>query len=165
MSYTPNHLGHVNIFVRNAERSHSWYEDILGLHTYDVIPGRAAFLTANKDESHEIALIEVGEDAVGPQAGQVGLNHMAWRMDNLEDLEELYNRLHEKNVPIERVSDHGVSLGIYLHDLDGNGIEVYYELPRSEWLSEENIFSQPKLSGKFPGPWEKELVGGVGLRR
>ena len=33
MGYTPNHLGHVNIYVRNAEEAHKWYEDILGLHT------------------------------------------------------------------------------------------------------------------------------------
>ena len=83
MSHSPSHLGHVNIFVRNAEAAHKWYEDILGLHTYDLVPGRAAFMTANLDESHEVALMEVGENATGPEKGQVGLNHMAWRMDSL----------------------------------------------------------------------------------
>ena len=158
MSYTPSHLGHVNIYVRNAEKAQQWYTDVLGLHTYDLIPGRAAFMSANLDESHEIAVIEVGESAMGPQSGQVGLNHMAWRMDSLKDLEDFYNRLHELDVPINRVADHGISLGIYLRDPDGNGIEVYYEIPRSEWPSKENIFSTRKLQGQFPGPWEKELA-------
>ena len=158
MSYTPSHLGHVNIYVRNAEKAQQWYTDVLGLHTYDLIPGRAAFMSANLDESHEIAVIEVGEGAMGPQSGQVGLNHMAWRMDSLKDLEDFYNRLHELDVPINRVADHGISLGIYLKDPDGNGIEVYYEIPRSEWPSKENIFSTRKLQGQFPGPWEKELA-------
>ena len=40
MSYTPNYLGHVNIYVRYAEKSQAWYEDIQGLHTYDFVPGR-----------------------------------------------------------------------------------------------------------------------------
>ena len=93
MSYTPKYLGHVNIFVRNAERSHKWYADVLGLHTYDFTPGRAAFLSADLEQSHEVALIEVGDDAPGPQKGQVGLNHMAWMMESLEDLQELYQRL------------------------------------------------------------------------
>src|SRR5439155_3928646 len=50
MAYQPISLDHVNIYVRNAERSHRWYTDILGLHTQDIFhfPGtdrmRAAFL-------------------------------------------------------------------------------------------------------------------------
>ena len=31
---------------------------------------------------------------------------MAWYMESLEDLEELYYRMKERNIPIERVSDH-----------------------------------------------------------
>ena len=157
MGYTPGHLGHVNIYVRNAEKAQQWYTEVLGLHTYDLIPGRAAFMSANLDESHEIAVIELGEDALGPQSGQVGLNHMAWRMDTLNDLEDFYNHLSELNVPIGKVADHGISLGIYIQDPDGNGIETYHEIPRSESPAEENIFSQRRLEGQFPGPWENEL--------
>ena len=159
MSYTPNHLGHVNIYVRNAERAQKWYEDILGLHTYDFVPGRAAFMCANREESHEVALMEVGDDAPGMQSGQVGLNHMAWRMSSLEDLKEFYNRLKEKQVPIDGVGDHGLSLGIYFHDPDGNGIEVYYESARSEWYREERIFlTDDRPKGNFPGPWDEVLL-------
>ena len=93
MSYKPKRLGHVNIFVRNAERSRVWYGDLLGLHTYGFTPGRAAFMTSDLGNSHEIALIEVGEDAPGPQKGQVGLNHLAWYMESLDDLKELYFRI------------------------------------------------------------------------
>ena len=74
MSYQPKHLGHVNIYVRNVERSHKWYSDLLGLHTYAFYPGRAAFMSADLDKSHEVALIEVGEEAPGQQPGEVGLN-------------------------------------------------------------------------------------------
>ena len=158
MSYTPDHLGHVNIYVRNAEKSHKWYEDILGLHTYDFMPGRAAFMSANLDESHEVALMEVGEDAPGVVQRQVGLNHMAWRMKSLDDLKEFYNRTKEKNVDV-KPADHGISLGLYFTDPDGNGIEVYYELPRSQWHRQEKLFlhgESPK--GQFPGPWDEVLA-------
>ena len=84
MSYTPKCLGHVNIFVRNAARSREWYEDVLGLHTYDLRPD-AAFMSADIEQSHEIALVQVGDDAPGPERGRVGLNHMAWYMETLED--------------------------------------------------------------------------------
>jgi catechol 2,3-dioxygenase len=166
MSYRPKYLGHVNIFVRNAARSRQWYEEILGLHTYDFVPGRAAFMSADLEQSHEVALIEVGEDAPGPQKGQVGLNHMAWMMESLDDLKEIYQRLKEKGVPIERVSDHGISLGIYFRDPDGNGIEVSYELPRSQWPIEERIFSnEARPRGLFPGPWDEHLTAREAVAR
>ena len=143
--------------MRNAEEAHKWYEEILGLHTCDFVPGRAAFMSANLDESHEIALMEVGADAASPEAKRVGLNHMAWRMNNLEDLEEFYYRLKERDVSMG-IGDHGISLGIYFQDPDGNGIEVYYELPRDQWHRQENLFlhgDTPK--GRFPGPWDEIL--------
>ena len=157
MSYRPNHLGHVNIYVRNAELSHKWYEDILGLHTYDFVPGRAAFMSANLDESHEVALMEVGENAALPIKGQVGLNHMAWRMENLEDLKEFYVRTKEKGVEVTP-RDHGISMGIYFTDPDGNGIEVYYELPREQWHRHEDLFLHGDTpTGQLSGPWDEVL--------
>ena len=166
MSYQPKYLGHVNIYVRNAERSHKWYTDLLGLHTYDFIPGRAAFLSADLEQSHEVALIQVGDDAASQQKGQVGLNHMAWMMHSLDDLKEIYQRLKEKNIPIDHVSDHGVSIGIYFHDPDGNGLEVSYELPRSEWNRHEAIFSgEGRSRGLFPGPWDEHLAESPAVSR
>ena len=159
MGYTPKYLGHVNIYVRNAERSHTWYEDVLGLHTYDFIPGRAAFMSADLEQSHEVALIQVGDDAPLQQKGQVGLNQMAWMMHSLDDLKELYQRVKEKNVTIDHVADHGISIGIYLRDPDGNGVEISYELPREQWNRKEAIFSgAERLRGLFPGPWDEHLA-------
>ena len=78
---------------------------------------------------------------------------MAWRVESLDDLKDFYRRMKDKNVPIDRVADHGVSLGIYFHDPDGNGIEVYYELPRAEWPRQEQIFAADMMNrGRFPGP-------------
>jgi catechol 2,3-dioxygenase len=70
MSYRPSYLGHVNIAVRNVERSHKWYSDVLGLHTYGLRPGQVAFMSADLDQSHEIALMQMGEEAASPQKGQ-----------------------------------------------------------------------------------------------
>ncbi len=157
MGYKPRQLAHINIYVRNAERSRQWYEDLLGLHTYGIRPGRAAFMSADLSNSHEIALVEVGENAPGPQKGQVGLNHMAWYMESLDDLKELYHRIKDRNIEIEQVSDHGHAVGIYIRDPDGNGIEVSYEMPRQEWGHQDGqymIGATPK--GRLPGPWDDE---------
>src|SRR5712691_13216617 len=135
MGYKPMSLDHLNIFVRNAERSYRWYTEVFGLHTQDTMyhPGterlRAAFLAADPEHAHDVALFEVGDDAAGPQKGQVGLNHFAWRMASLDDLKEMHGRLSDLGVPFS-VSDHTISIGLYFSDPDGNGLEVYYELPQ-----------------------------------
>ena len=161
MGCRPISLDHVNIFVRDAERAHRWYTDVFGLHTQDVakFPGtdriRGVFLACDPGHAHDIALFTVGEDAPAPQKHQVGLNHVAWRMGSLDDLAEMYHRLKAKGIPIH-VADHTVSIGIYFSDPDGNGLEVYYEQPRSEWRREKP-FTEPGGKGRFPGPWDKEL--------
>ena len=90
MTKRPMYLQHVNVYVRNVERSKKWYEELLGLHVYEYRPGWAAFLTADKEQSHEVALMQLGEDAPLPLKRQVGLNHMAWRLESLDDLKEFY---------------------------------------------------------------------------
>ncbi len=157
MSGRPMYLGHVNIYVRDADRSRDWYEKVLGLHTYHHRPGRAAFMSADLDQSHEVALMQVGQDAPGPQRGQVGLNHMAWMVGSLDDLGVAYRRLKDNAVPIDAIVDHGISLGIYFRDPDGNGLEVSYELPRAEWPRKEQVFSEDVVNrGLFPGPWDTD---------
>ena len=79
---------------------------------------------------------------------------MAWQMESFEDLQELYLRLKENDVRIQIVRDHGISLGVYLLDPDDNEIEVYYELPKSQWEShpEKGLFG-----GEFPRTLEEPL--------
>ena len=56
-------------------------------------------------------------------------------------------------MPIDHISDHGISLGIYFRDPDGNGVEVFYELPRAEWPADYHVFSKEHVGrGRFPGP-------------
>jgi catechol 2,3-dioxygenase len=169
MPLKPVALDHVNIYVRNAARSHEWYTDILGLHTQDIFyhPGtekmRAAFLACDRDHAHDIALFEVGDEAASPQKGQVGLNHVAWRMATLDDLAEMYQKLKSKGVPVH-VADHTVSIGVYFADPDGNGLEVYYEQPRSQW-NRERPFSEQGDKGRFPGPWDEVLQSAPAVAR
>ena len=163
MPFKPAALDHVNIYVRNAERAHRWYTDVFGLHTQDIatVPEtgkmRGAFLACDPGHAHDIALFEVGEDAPAPQKGQVGLNHVAWRMATLEDLAEMYQRLKARGIPLH-VADHTVSIGVYFSDPDGNGLEVYYELPRSEWRRDRPFTNSTEAEkGRFPGPWDEVL--------
>jgi catechol 2,3-dioxygenase len=76
-------------------------------------------------------------------------------MANLDDLADVYQRLKSRGVDL-RVADHTVSIGVYFSDPDGNGLEVYYELPRSEW-QQDRPFTGGGAKGRFPGPWDEAL--------
>ncbi len=133
MSYTPKHLGHLVMRVRDIDRSVDFYTRIMGLSVMERSPGGTVFMSANTEKSHELAIRAIGMDAPGPDHSIIGQAHMAWQMETFEDLQELYARLKENNVRIQRIGDHGISLGVYLLDPDDHEIEVYYELPKHQW--------------------------------
>ena len=133
MSYTPKRLGHLVMRVRDMDRSLDFYTRVLGLTIMERSPSGTVFMSADTEKSHELAIRAIGMDASGPDSSLVGQAHMAWQMESFEDLQELYVRLKENDARILRIGNHGISLGVYLLDPDGNEIEVYYELPKAEW--------------------------------
>ena len=146
----PKQLGHLVLRIRDLERSEQFYTGILGLEVTERIPGRMLFMSAAGDSSHELALMAIGDDAPGPDPSRVGLYHFAWEMNSFEDLQALYSKLQREDIRIAGIGDHGISVGVYLFDPDGNEIEVFYELPRDQW-PEGNVFG-----GKFPRSLEDE---------
>ena len=71
----PTQLGHVNIRVRDLERSKKFYTEVLGLEVTHR-RGNIVFLSA-REHSHELAIGAIGSDAPGPDSRQVGTNHFA----------------------------------------------------------------------------------------
>ena len=143
---TPKQLGHLVIRVRDLEKSEQFYTNVLGLKVMNKRPGVMTFMSADEGMSHELALVPVGEDAPGPESTRVGLYHMAWEMQSFEDLKELYAVIKKNDVKVGSIGDHGISLGVYFFDPDGNEIEAYYEMPKDEWPAEGDLFE-----GAFPG--------------
>ena len=142
---TPKQLGHLALRVRDLDRSEQFYTDVLGLHVTNKRQGKMVFLSAGDDASHELALMPVGPDAPGPESTRVGLYHFAWEMQSFDDLKQLYKHMQAQKVNIGGIGDHGISIGVYFFDPDGNEIEVFYEMPKSEWPADSDLFS-----GKFP---------------
>ncbi len=137
----PLQLGHVNIRVRDLQRSEDFYTDVLGLevtHRRDNI----LFLSSN-NLSHELAISPVGMDAPGPDRDRVGTNHNAWQMATFDDLQRMYRHLKENQVKILRIRQNATSMGIYFWDPDGNENEVYFEESDARWR-------QGGWEGQFP---------------
>ena len=148
----PRQLGHLVFKVRDLERSQKFYAEVLGLNVSEKRPGRMVFMIANDDVSHELAIMSVGEGAPGPEPSGVGLAHMPWQMDTFDDLKEIYQRLKEKGAKIVGIGDHGMSLGVYFLDPDGNEVEVFYEIPKEQWSEEKGT----SCGGHFPMSLEEE---------
>ena len=154
MGYTPMRLGHLVMRVRDMERSLDFYTRVMGLTIMERTPSGTVFMSADTEKSHELAIRAIGMDAEGPDHSRIGQAHMAWQMESFEDLQELYLRLKENNVRIQRIGDHGLSLGVYLLDPDDNEIEVYYELPSAQWDRREG---KGLFEGNFPRQLEKPI--------
>lgn len=146
MGLAPKQLGHLVMRVRDLERSEDFYTRIVGLTVTAKFEGHAVFMSANTELSHELLIVSPEDDAPEPEGDRGALVHAAWQMASFEDLKALHQRLKDNDVPIVRIGDHGLSLGVYFCDPDGNELETYYELPKSEWeKGGRHIFD-----GKFP---------------
>ena len=140
----PKMLGHIVIRVKDAQRSEDFYVNVLGLEVRNrVREGKMRFFTSN----HEIAVAEIGEDAVGPFENQVGLYHMAWELSDMDELKDAYQVVLDNNVEIAGFGDHGVTKGLYIRDPDGIEIELFIEAPEFEKTPLQEILTGGTLQG------------------
>ena len=128
------YLGHVVFYVKDLERSLSFYRDLLGFQEVGrIFNGAAAALTSGRTH-HELLLIEVG-DAPGPLSGRRrGLYHIGIKIGNsLEELRAAKDELEGAGITIDGMSDHTVSQSLYIQDPDGNEVELYVDADESVW--------------------------------
>ncbi|HEV8308019.1 MAG TPA: VOC family protein [Methylomirabilota bacterium] len=148
-------LGHVVLKVRDLDRSEAFYTEVVGLRVSGRLPGRMVFFSVpGNDDSHDLAIWNVGPDAAAPQPKQVGLFHIAWQVERPEDLETLYGHLVAKGARLHGTTDHGANLSVYFEDPDGNMLEFTYEQPRESWPPGRNPFA-----GREPLPFETARIG------
>lgn len=126
-------LNHAVLYVRNVERSVAFYTDVLGFRRLSLAEGMrgAAFLQApGSTNDHDIGLFEIGEAAGSSTAGrsQVGLYHLAWEIDTLDELEVLAHRLQEAGALVG-ASDHSTTKSLYGKDPDGLEFEIAWVVP------------------------------------
>ncbi len=126
-------IGHVHLKVSSIDRALEFYRDLLGFQVTERMGESAVFLSAG-GYHHHIGL-NTWHSANAPKASQkgVGLFHTAIVYPSRKSLAELLKRILEKEYPVTGTADHGISEAIYLDDPDGNGVELYWDRPRSEW--------------------------------
>jgi catechol-2,3-dioxygenase len=125
-------LNHAVLYVRDARRSAVFYTEVLGMAVrHSVGDGRAIFLRSpGSDNDHDLGLFSVGDGVGSSLAGRetVGLYHLAWQVDTLDELDRLRTALTERGALVG-ASDHGVSKSLYARDPDGLELEVMWAVP------------------------------------
>jgi catechol 2,3-dioxygenase len=139
-----HYLGHVVFYVKDLERALGFYRDLLGFKEVGrIFNGAAAALTSGRTH-HELLLIQVG-DAPGPPNGRRrGLYHIGIKVGNsLDELRQAKFELEQAGISIDGMSDHTVSQSLYLHDPDGNEVELYVDADESIWKNDPAAVLSP----------------------
>jgi catechol-2,3-dioxygenase len=138
-------LNHAVLYVRDVRRSVEFYSNVLGFRPLqDMAQLRgAAFLQApGSTNDHDLGLFEIGSAAGPSGAGRstVGLYHLAWEVDTLEELERLHDALVAAGALVG-ASDHSTTKALYAQDPDGLEFEV-------SWLVPAGLLDEATLAGR-----------------
>ena len=134
---TPIHpgttIGHVHLKVADLERAIGFYCGVLGFQKTQRYGSDAVFIAAG-DYHHHIGL-NTWESKGGspPPPGTTGLYHTAILYPTRAALADALHRVIQAGIELDGAADHGVSEALYLRDPDQNGVELYWDKPKSEW--------------------------------
>ena len=126
-------IGHVHLKVADIERALGFYRDVLGFEITQWYGKRAVFLSAGGYHHHIGLNTWESEGGEPPAKGTTGLFHIAILYPTRAELGDALRKLMKAGIKLEGASDHGVSEALYLRDPDGNGVELYWDRPESEW--------------------------------
>jgi len=128
-------LNHAVLYVRDLDESVRFYRDVLGFEridemTPDGVPGAAFLRAPGSTNDHDLGLFEIGPSAGPSGAGRstVGLYHLAWELDTLDELERTAGRLAEADALVG-ASDHGTTKSLYGKDPNGIEFEIVWLIP------------------------------------
>jgi len=74
----------------------------------------------------------VGADGGPRHRGDIGLYHLAWQVDTIDELAEARDVLRSAGAYVGE-SSHGATKSLYGADPDGNEFEIMWMLPREAW--------------------------------
>jgi catechol-2,3-dioxygenase len=152
-------LNHAVLYVRDVARSVAFYSQVLGFRQVMGGPGAAFLQAEGSSNDHDLGLFQVGPDAADTAAGrtEVGLYHLAWEVDTLDELERIAAALAEHGALVG-ASDHGTTKALYAKDPDGLEFEVSWLLP-ADLITPEVLAAREGI-GRLDLAAEKARYGG-----
>ena len=122
-------LGPVALRVHNIEHMYAFYSQALGMRLHDQLADGTCIVG-----SDDQALVHLIPDSTArPAPRSAGLYHLALLYPTRAALAAQLGLYATLGLRLDGASDHGVSEALYLHDPEGNGIELYADRPQAEW--------------------------------
>jgi glyoxylase I family protein len=155
-------LHHYAYRAKDAEETRHFYEDILGLPLYhiiqsDYVPSTGEYCPYTHfffrlQDGSFIAFFDLGNDEAAQPSPNTPLwvNHISFRVDSEQDLEDMKARLQAEGVEVLGVTDHHIFKSIYFFDPNGVRLELTAQLADEFEMMEESKTAHARL-----GEWTR----------
>jgi glyoxylase I family protein len=167
-------LHHFAYRCRDAEETRHFYEDLLGLPLYhiiqsDYVPSTGEycpythFFFRLRDGSF-IAFFDLGDDvkpAPSPNT-PAWVNHIAFRVDSVQALEDTKARLQAHGIEVLGVTDHHIFKSIYFFDPNGIRLELAAQVAGADQMARESQTAHARLAAwtQRKAQWRAERAQG-----
>ncbi|MGP6173376.1 VOC family protein [Corynebacterium sp. A21] len=137
----------VTLRVGDLENMSSYYEDALAMVPLEEKShGPEVYRVLGRRGVPFIRLIST-PDLPGVDRAQAGLYHTAWLFPDRENLAAtVYHAARDSRSRYVGASDHLVSEAFYFTDPEGNGIELYYDRPREDWVHQNGEIAMDTIA-------------------
>jgi len=146
---SPTGVNHIVLNVRNMEESHQFWTEVVGLRLVGELrqrPGRPPTprmqfyngMGTHGAHHHDLALVENPNLPPPPSDWKmwdmpIAIHHIAITYPSREAWLRQLAYLQAKGVKFDRRVNHGMTHSLYVHDPNGYGVELVYDLPREVW--------------------------------
>jgi glyoxylase I family protein len=151
-------LHHYAYRARDAEETRHFYEDILGLPLYhiiqsDYVPSTGEYCPYTHfffrlQDGSFIAFFDLGDDegALPSANTPLWVNHIAFRVNTVEELQAMKSRLEASGVEVLGVTDHHIFKSIYFFDPNGVRLELTAQLADEFQMLQESKTAHSRLA-------------------
>ena len=167
-------LHHFAYKARDAEETRQFYEDILGLPLYhiiqsDYVPSTGEYCPYTHfffrlQDGSFIAFFDLGDDVKAEPSPNTPLwvNHISFRVNTVEELENTKTRLEAFGVEVLGVTDHHIFKSIYFFDPNGIRLELTAQLADADAMAKDSTVAHARLNEwtARKEQWRKERAAG-----
>jgi len=170
---TPRGINHLVLNVRDLDESHQFWTEVVGFKQVGELkptpqrpnPPRMRFYSGDRGghtHHHDLALVEKRDLPEPPKewsmygGAPLAVNHIAITLPDRESWLQHLAYLQERGVKFDRRVDHGMTHSLYIHDPNGYGVELLYELPAEVW--EGDIDAALNFARILPTEGDEALV-------